>query len=151
MPRYVTPPKITVSITNTCNLKCCWCYGDCGKIDTKPELSTEEWCKFVDYLVANDFIRIYIEGGEPFFRPDFLKILKRCARKMMTVVRTNGTLITDALAKELKTIGVGRICVDVMGARAETHDALTGVEGSFEKSCIAVRRLAAVGQPKECI
>ena len=93
MPRYVTPPKMTISITNTCNLKCRWCYGDCGK-PGRPELSVKEWLKFVDYLIANDFIGIYIEGGEPFFRTDFLKILKYCTRKLMTVVRTNGTLIT---------------------------------------------------------
>ena len=29
------------------------------------ELGTTEVLAFVDYLVANDFIQIYIEGGEP--------------------------------------------------------------------------------------
>jgi radical SAM protein with 4Fe4S-binding SPASM domain len=63
----------------------------------------------------------------------------------MTVVRTNGTLITPELAKELKTIGVGRMLVDIMGATAGTHDKLTGVEGSFHKSCAAVSHLSALG------
>jgi len=145
MPSYVTPPKITVSITNTCNLNCAWCYGDCGKATPKSELSTNEWLKFVDYLLANDFIRIYLEGGEPFFRTDFLTILKHCTRKLMTVVRTNGTLITREVATELKAIGIGRVLVDIMGSRVETHDELTGVDGSFRKSCAAVRHLVAAG------
>jgi radical SAM protein with 4Fe4S-binding SPASM domain len=101
--------------------------------------------KFIDYLIANDFIQIYIEGGEPFFRRDFRKILKYAARKLMTVVRTNGTLITAKIAAELKAIGVARVLVDVMGASAQTHDRLTGVEGSFAKSCAAVKFLAAAG------
>jgi radical SAM protein with 4Fe4S-binding SPASM domain len=145
MPRYVTPPKITISITNTCNLNCRWCYGDCGKSGSRPELSLQEWRTFIDYLVSNNFIRIYIEGGEPFYRSDFLRIIKYSSRKLMTVVRTNGTLITQAVAKELKALGVGRMLVDIMGARAGTHDELTGVEGSFQKSCAAVRHLSAAG------
>jgi radical SAM protein with 4Fe4S-binding SPASM domain len=145
MPRYVTPPKITISITNKCNLECRWCYGDCGKPTEEPELSCREWFKFIDYLLANDFIAAYIEGGEPFHRPDFLKILKYSSRRLMTLVRTNGTLIDEKLAKELKAIGVGRIFVDIMGATAATHDELTGVEGSFQKSCAAVEHLTAAG------
>ncbi|MGY4513091.1 radical SAM/SPASM domain-containing protein [Bradyrhizobium sp. USDA 3650] len=145
MPKYVTPPKITISITNTCNLRCCWCYGDCGNPTAKPELSYREWSRFIDYLVSNDFIQVYIEGGEPFQRADFFKILKRSCRKLMTVVRTNGTLLNEESAKELKAIGVGRMLVDIMGATSATHDELTGVEGSFEKSCAAVGHLSAAG------
>jgi radical SAM protein with 4Fe4S-binding SPASM domain len=142
-PHYVTPPHITISITNTCNLRCQWCYGDCS--GARTELNTKEWLQFINYLIANNFIQIYFEGGEPFFRADFLCILKYCTPHMMTFVRTNGTLVGDKLAAELKSIGVGRMLVDIMGARAETHDELTGVAGSFEKSCDAVARLASAG------
>jgi radical SAM protein with 4Fe4S-binding SPASM domain len=144
-PRYETPPYLTISITDKCNLRCRWCYGDCGHPNTGRELSTKEWLKFIDYLVDNDFIQIYFEGGEPFVRPDFLELLKYCARKLMTFVRTNGTLVSKELASELKSIGVGRVLVDIMGACGKTHDALTGSEGSFEKSCAAVRHLSSVG------
>jgi len=144
-PRYESPPHLTVSITNTCNLQCRWCYGDCGTTSAKAELGTAEWLRFIDYLVENDFIQIYFEGGEPFLRKDFLKILTYCTRKLMTFVRTNGTLVTAELAGELKTIGVGRVLVDIMGACADTHDGLTATKGSFEKSCAAVSHLAAVG------
>jgi radical SAM protein with 4Fe4S-binding SPASM domain len=144
-PRYERPPHITISVTNNCSLRCRWCYGDCGNASAKRELSTKEWLSFIDYLVDNEFIQIYFEGGEPLLRPDFRKILKHCARKLMTFVRTNGTLVTDAIAGELKAIGVGRVLVDIMGGSRETHDELTGVGGTFEKSCAAVRHLVAAG------
>jgi radical SAM protein with 4Fe4S-binding SPASM domain len=144
-PRYETPPHLTISITNRCNLRCSWCYGDCGRPDSRHELSTKEWLNFIDYLVDNDFIQVYFEGGEPFVRPDFLKLLTYCARKLMTFVRTNGTLVTKELASDLRSIGVGRVLVDIMGACAKTHDGLTGSEGSFEKSCTAVRHLSSAG------
>ncbi len=143
-PHYETPPHVTVSITNTCNLRCRWCYGDCGA-GARKELGARAWMSFITYLIANDFIQIYFEGGEPFLRADFLKLLEQCSPHMMTFVRTNGTLIDDKLAAKLKSIGVGRMLVDIMGARAETHDALTGVAGSFAKSCSAVTRLVSAG------
>ena len=144
-PQFATPLKLTISITNTCNLRCRWCYGDCNKAAAPKELSTDEWLAFIDYLVENEFIQIYFEGGEPLHRPDFKQILKYSAPKLMTLVRTNGTLVTPRLARELKAIGTGRVLVDIMGARPETHDELTGFDGSFEKACAAVKYLTAAG------
>jgi len=144
-PRYVTPPLVTISVTNSCNLRCRWCYGDCGKPNAARELSTGDWLRFIDYLVDHDFIQVYFEGGEPFARDDFPEILAYSTRKLMTFVRTNGTLITPDRARELKAMGVGRMLVDIIGARAETHDDLTGCVGSFAKACAAVRHLASAG------
>jgi radical SAM protein with 4Fe4S-binding SPASM domain len=144
-PFFETPPKVALCITQTCNLACKHCYADCRTELADRELSTEEWLKFIDYLVDNDFIQIYIEGGEPLFRPDFKQILRYCSRKLMTLVRTNGTLITRQTAQEFKGFGVGRVLVDVMGARAETHDFFAGVPGSFEKACAAIAHLLDVG------
>ncbi|HTO49357.1 MAG TPA: radical SAM protein [Burkholderiales bacterium] len=142
---FESPPKLTLSITNTCNLECAHCYGDCTKSPSPGELGTAEVLAFIDYLVDNNFIQIYIEGGEPLLRPDFNRILKYCGRKLMTLVRTHGTLLTARIAREWKTFGVGRVYVDIMGATAETHESLTGVRGSFRKSCAAVSHLRDAG------
>jgi radical SAM protein with 4Fe4S-binding SPASM domain len=144
-PFLQSPFKITLSITQTCNLNCKHCYADCDPERAKDELTVREWVRFVDYLVANDFVSLYIEGGEPLARPGFLKILEHCTPKMMTLLRTNGTLIDRQMAARLKRIGVGRVLVDIMGATAATHDYLTGVDGSFEAACAAVRHLLAAG------
>ena len=142
-PRYDSPPHLTISITDTCNLRCRWCYGDCAGKRADAQLATSEWIGFLDYLVEHGFIQVYFEGGEPFLRPDFLDILAHCTPRLMTFVRTNGTLVTPSLAAQLKRIGVGRMLVDIQGSTAEVHDGLTGVAGSFEKACAAIRRLVA--------
>jgi radical SAM protein with 4Fe4S-binding SPASM domain len=144
-PFLLSPFKITLSITQTCNLHCKHCYADCDSGRSKNELTTNEWLRFVDYLVANQFISLYIEGGEPLARSGFLKILEHCTPRMMTLLRTNGTLIDQPMAERLKRIGVGRVLVDIMGATAATHDYLTGVDGSFEAACAAVRHLLQAG------
>lgn len=150
-PAFEEPPKVSLSITNSCNLRCRHCYGDCSPEPSARELTFPEWLRFIDYLVAHGVIQLYVEGGEPFHRPDFLDILRHAARRMMTLVRTHGTLIDNDMARTLKAIGLGRAFVDVMGATAGTHDALTGVPGSFAKSCAAVRHLISVGIPADML
>jgi radical SAM protein with 4Fe4S-binding SPASM domain len=139
------PFKSTLSITQRCNLECKHCYAGCDTGRASEELTTAEWLRFIDYLAENDFISLYIEGGEPLARPDFPEILSHCTRRMFTQVRTNGTLIDRAMAHRLKEIGVARVLVDIMGATAETHDYFTGISGSFAKSCAAVRHLIDAG------
>ena len=101
--------------------------------------------RFADYLVANQFISVYFEGGEPLHRPDFCEVLRYCAPKLMTMVRTNGTLVTPAVARRLSRSGAGIVLVDIMGAHAATHDWFAGAPGSFRKACAAVKRLQDEG------
>jgi radical SAM protein with 4Fe4S-binding SPASM domain len=145
MPFLHLPYKVTLSITQTCNLECKYCYADCSGERAVDELTTDEWLRLIDYLVANAFMSVYFEGGEPLKRTDFLQILAHCARRMMTLLRTNGTLIDPDMANRLKVIGVGRVLVDLMGATADTHDHLTGVSGSFVQACAAVQHLLDAG------
>ena len=146
-PRFETPPKITISITNSCNLRCRYCYADCTAAPSSRELATQQWLDFIDYLVANGFIQVYFEGGEPLHRSDFGKILRHCGRRLMTWVRTNGTLVTRDVANELKRLNVGTVLVDILGASGQTHDYLTGRRGSFAKARAAVEYLLDAGIP----
>lgn len=150
-PRFETPPKMTVSITDTCNLHCAHCYGNCTSTPDRDELSIDEWIHFVDYLLANDFIELYIEGGEPVLKEGFERLLSYCSRQLMTMVRTHGTLVTEEVAQRWASFGVGRVFVDVMGATSATHDALTGVPGSFAKSCNAVQAFVRAGIPVDML
>lgn len=145
IPHFERPPKVTFAFTETCNQQCRHCYADCKRDGKRPELSTVEWLKLIDYLAENGVIQTYIEGGEPLQRPDFLKILRHAAGKMMTLLRTNGTLIDAAMARRLKRARVGHVLVDIMGARQQTHDWFAGVPGCFDRACASVRHLVEAG------
>ena len=146
-----SPLKVTISFTHTCNLDCRHCYADCTREPDPRELRREEWIAFIDDLIANGIISLFFEGGEPLHRPDFLEVLGHCSRKLLTMVRTNGTLIGPDTARRLKDIGVGTVLVDVMGATAATHDALTGVTGSHRLACEAVSALLKAGVPTQML
>ncbi len=142
---FERPPKVTFSLTQTCNLQCVHCYGDCNRVMPRPELTAEEWLGLIDGLAANGVIETYIEGGEPFYKDGIFDMLRKAARNTMTLVRTNGTLIDRKAARRLKAIGIGRVLVDIMGANPATHDWFMGVPGSFEKALNAVRCLVDAG------
>lgn len=150
-PHFETPPLVALSYTESCNLDCRHCYGDCATEAKPDELSGEEWARIVDQLIADGVIQFYIEGGEPLWRPDFLDVLGHAARKAMTLLRTHGTLIDREMAQRLRDAGVGRVLVDFMGASAETHEWFTRSSGSFEASCNAVRNLVALGVPVDVL
>jgi radical SAM protein with 4Fe4S-binding SPASM domain len=139
------PMKTTLVITERCNLDCRLCYGRCKEPKLRPELLIDQWRGIIDELAASGVIWLYIEGGEPFFKPGFVELLAENTPRMFTMVRTHGTLVDDALAGRLQAMDVGVMLVDLWGATAETHDALTRTPGSFERSLGGLKRLVAAG------
>src|SRR5262249_25533686 len=109
------------------------------------ELTGYEWERFLNEIAELGVVFLYIEGGEPFHSPDFLPFLTFASSRFFTEVRTNGTLITRSLSKELRQIGVGIVLVDILSPRAEVHDYFTGVSGSHSLACEAVKHLLDAG------
>ncbi len=140
-----TPPKISIGVTEACPLHCRHCYADCAGQPKPGELSAGQWIALLRELAGRGVVQAYIEGGEPLAKPGFLDILHAITPVMMTLVRTHGIGVTRARATELAQAGLGRLLVDVMGADAATHDAHTGVAGSFAQSCDAIAHAAAAG------
>lgn len=139
------PMKTTLVVTEQCNLDCRLCYGRCKEGKPRPELCIEDWHRIVDELAASGVMWLYIEGGEPFLKPGFVELLAANTPRMFTMVRTHGTLIDEALAARLKAIDVAIVLVDLWGATAATHEALTRTPGSFGLSVAGLRRLIAAG------
>ena len=145
IPELSSPIKTTLSITNTCNLQCRYCYSQCLREPSSCELSTSEWKNLIDQLLDAGVIHLFIEGGEPLCRSDLVEILRYCQRRAMTWVRTNGTLVTPELAHTLKEVGVSTMMVDVHGAREKTHDRIVEQAGSQALALNGVRHLLSAG------
>jgi len=85
-------------------------------------------------------------GGEPTVRDDLPKLIRSAVRIGLRVnLITNGTLLTDSLARELKRAGLRSAQVSIEGPNAEVHDALTGVDGSFERTINGISALKGQG------
>jgi radical SAM protein with 4Fe4S-binding SPASM domain len=133
-------------LTARCNLKCCHCRAEARDGFVAGELTTREILAVArDIRKAGDPIMI-LTGGEPLVRKDFFDIAGACVGMFSRVaLATNGTLVDDATARRIVETGIQRVSVSLDGARASTHDAFRGVQGSFEATVRGYDALARAG------
>jgi len=135
------PAFLTLSPGKTCNLRCVGCYADAGP--TAERLPWDTLDRIVrdarDQWGARFFV---ISGGEPFaYRDSGRGILDLAERhpECFFITYTNGTLITEAVAKRLGALGNLSPSLSVEGLRDKT-DARRGA-GVFDKVLTAMERL----------
>jgi radical SAM protein with 4Fe4S-binding SPASM domain len=138
------PKAADIELTNGCNLGCpmCWFHGEHGRANPYggSELSTQEVLRLIEQL-SRYGTKLYLGGGEPFMRKDFLQILQGIKRHAVPVVfATNGTLLDVQATRELVDLRIEQINFSVDGRR-ELHDSLRG-NGVFGRATDAIRSLS---------
>ena len=109
------PPFLYISIINSCNLRCqgCWVKVDGPRhfidADRMDRLITSAKKR------GNSFFGIL--GGEPFMHPQLLEILAR-HRDCYFQIFTNGQLITDEIARELRRLRNATPLISIEGTAA---------------------------------
>ena len=136
------PICLTWELTYGCNLACVHCLSSSGRRDPR-ELTTAELFAVVDELAAMQVFYVNIGGGEPTLRPDFWLLLDYCVdNKVGVKFSTNGSRITDDIARRLAGTDYVDVQISIDGADAATNDAIRGA-GSFDMAVTAMQRLAA--------
>ncbi|GGS37581.1 heme d1 biosynthesis radical SAM protein NirJ1 [Streptomyces nojiriensis] len=139
------PVKSWLQVTATCNLQCKQCYGDCTPEPKSDEMTVDQFHQVLDDMADSGVIELLVEGGEPLQRPDVLDILAHAAPRMLVRLRTNGTLLDEAMADRVRAAGIRNLCIDFMGATPETHDWHVGEPGAFEKTLNGLKVSLAAG------
>jgi mycofactocin radical SAM maturase len=136
-----SPVNLTWEVTLACNLRCHHCLSASGT-PAPRELDTTEALQAVEQVYRAGVFQVNFGGGEPFLRPDFEVILDAChARRLMTCVSTNGTLIDRARVERLSRSHLVAIQVSLDGASEETCDAIRGA-GTFRSATEALKMFA---------
>ena len=138
-------PVVVWNMTRRCNLKCVHCYAHALPTEGSDEISTKQGKEIIDDLAAFGSPVILFSGGEPLVRKDLPELASYAVEKgMRAVISTNGTLITPAKAKELKSVGLSYVGISLDGGE-ETHDKFRGVPGAFKKAMQGVANCQAEG------
>lgn len=140
---FGVPLGVHIDVTYRCDLDCVHCYlADRDKED----LSFDEYVRLFAELKELGTLFVLISGGEIFHRKDGLDIIREARRNRFEVrLITHGGHITEDVARELSEIGIAAVGMSIYAADAATHDAVTKVPGSWERTVQAARNLRAHG------
>jgi len=138
-------PVVVWNVTQRCNLKCVHCYAHAKDRVFENELTTEEGKRLLDNLAEFGVPVILFSGGEPLVRKDLPELAAYAVQKgMRAVISTNGTLISPAMARTLKEIGLSYVGISLDGMEA-INDRFRGVKGAYKSALEGIKNCQAAG------
>jgi len=139
--RFV-PLVMSWNVTLECNMKCSHCYINATENKLENELTTEEGKVFMDQLCKVSRPLLILSGGEPLLRKDIFKLIEYGTDKGLKMgLGSNGYLIDDTVAKQLKDAGIATVSISLDSNIPAQHDDFRGVKGAFEKAVNACKAL----------
>lgn len=133
---------VHIGLSYNCNLKCKHCF-----VDVKNDkMSISDCLDVIDILLQEGlFVAVYTYG-EPLLWPSFFDLVKSVKkRNIIQVLMTNGTLIDDNIAIQLKASGINMVYVSIDSCSEEKHDKNRGMLGTFKKAINAIEQLNKIG------
>lgn len=140
------PHLVAWEITRRCNLNCAHCRASSADERYEDELSFEECVGLIDDIGQVGKPVLILTGGEPLVRHDVLEIAGYAVRKGFKVVMgSNGTLLSRAVAVELKKVPVSRLAVSLDFPTAEGQDAFRGKVGAYQEALNGIAHAREAG------
>lgn len=137
------PISVLVEVCYSCNLTCQHCFLEERR---SHGLTLRQYEELFDQLVRAGTLFVILTGGEPFTRHDFMEIIRAARRRRLSVtIFTNGTLLNPQKVSELKRLHVQEVHISLYGPDASTHDLITTIPGSFDRTLESIKLLLAAG------
>ncbi|WP_459192134.1 TIGR04347 family pseudo-SAM/SPASM protein [Halosimplex sp. J119] len=138
-------PVVVWNCTKQCNLYCDHCYAAAETEPAPGEMTTAEGKQFLDELAEFGAPVVLFSGGEPLARDDLTELVGHAADAgLRPVLSTNGTLLTEERAANLREAGLKYAGVSVDGM-PERNDAFRGQEGAFQRALEGIEASQAAG------
>lgn len=129
-------------LTYRCNLKCVHCYNP--KDMSHIEIDFEKCKQIIDDAYDLGCFKITFSGGESTLHSKFIEIIEYARSKRISVeIFTNGQLLAtdESLYKKVLALYPYRIGVSLYSTEEETHERVTAVKGSYNKTYYLIERL----------
>lgn len=148
-PIGITPserrPIVVWNSTRRCNLNCIHCYADSKNLEYEGELTTDEAKRMIEDLAEFKAPVLLFSGGEPLIRNDIFELGKFAKNLgLRTVISTNGTLITEDVAKKIKEVNFSYVGISLDGIEF-TNDKFRGCKGAFKKALDGIKNCKSAG------
>ena len=138
---------VVFELTDACNQSCRFCYNHFKGVETKCVVEAPDFRQARQTLrrlqrearVAN----LSFSGGEPMLMPRIHDLILQARAKGSNVnLLTNGTLLKEDDVDIIDDLGVGLVQIPLLSHRAEVHDHITQLPGSWERAMASARRIA---------
>lgn len=113
------PPFLFISIINSCQLRCQGCWVDVDSPRNMIDLA--DMNRLIDDAKKHGNSYFGILGGEPFLHPNLLEILAAHPDCYFQIF-TNGQLITDEVAGELRRLGNATPLISIEGSEVVSDE-----------------------------
>lgn len=135
----------TFELLPLCNMNCDMCFIrlDRSEMDKIEQLkSAEEWLKVASDMRKAGTLFVLLTGGEPFLYPEFIKLYKGLKKLgMIITINTNGTLVTEEIAKCLGEDKPRRVNITLYGASNDTYNKLCHNPIGFDQTIKGIELL----------
>ena len=136
--------SLFVELTYACNLKCVHCYNP--KNISNVQIDFNKMKKIIDEAKELGVFKIVFSGGECTIDKDFFEIVEYARSQRMSVeIFTNGQILYDnpELLKRLINSYPYRVGLSMYSMNEETHEKITSVKGSHNKTLSVIKKLRA--------
>ncbi len=140
------PRLVAWEITRSCNLFCAHCRAASVSAPYEGELSTQECFQVINDILEVGKPILILTGGEPLLRYDFFEIAQYAAdHGLRVVVGTNGTVITEEIARRMKKVPISRVGVSLDFPTVELQDQFRRKPGAFDEALSGIERAREAG------
>lgn len=145
----ITLDFIWLELTSACNCKCLHCYAECSPSSTTiAPVSHERWLTLIMEGKRAGANAIQLIGGEPLLYPNWRELIIKASELGYEYIEifTNGTLVDEDSIEFFKKYHVN-IATTIYADNALTHDKITRLPNSFNKTMATIKKIMAANIP----
>ena len=141
--------SVTFELTYACNERCIHCYANYPTDSNKKQpLTIEQVKKVISDLYQMKCMHITFTGGDPFMFKEFTDLFVYTRNMGFSCdIFTNAVYLSEH-PEELSNILAHKpqaFFISLYGADAETHEGITTIPGSFNKTVSTIKKIKQAG------
>ncbi len=143
------PRLVAWETTLRCNLNCVHCRAGADKPEKEVrELSPSQGKALLKNIASLNKCIVILTGGEPLLREDIFELASYGNKLgLRMALATNGTLLDERTASEIKSAGIARVSLSLDGFSSAVHNDFRGQDGSFNAAIKAAHVLREADIP----
>jgi len=124
---------VEIFVTLACNARCDFCSN--GLFTEKEgKVSLEKYLSIIDECAGLNVPAICLIGGEPLLYKHLNKLIERIdSHGILSMISTNGYLLTEEKVRELAKCGLTNITVSLHSIDEQKHDSMVKLEGAYQR------------------